>query len=114
MLKLPASLRHMDKELHTAFYFFAAAFLNLLFGIKKIAIHLVVFIILYLLGVSIEHAQEYSNKLFHVRIHGRYDKEDVQSNLKGLIAFSILWVIYVSLRFLYNKVTAKDLVNNKE
>ena len=96
MIKLPAGFRHFDKELHSIFYFFAAAFLNLLFANKKIARHILIFIALYLFGVSIEYAQEYSNKLFHARIHGRYDPEDIQSNLKGLIAFSICWIIYVA------------------
>ncbi len=113
MVKLPSGFRHFDKELHSLFYFIAAAFLNLLFSNKKISGHILIFGILYLFGVSIEYAQEYSNKLLHVKIHGRYDPEDVRSNLKGLIAFSILWVIYVSVSFVYNKVTFKETVNNK-
>jgi hypothetical protein len=81
MIKLPSSFRHFDKELHSLFYFIAAAFLNLLFANKKIAGHLFIFGSLYFFGVAIEYAQAYSNKLFHVRIHGRYDPEDVQANL---------------------------------
>jgi len=114
MVKLPTGFKHFDKELHSLFYFFAAAFLNLLFTNKKIAIHLLIFISLYLFGISIEYAQAYSNDLFHVRIHGRYDPEDVQSNLKGLIAFSICWILYVVLSFVFNKISAKGIVKSGE
>ena len=114
MIKLPSIFRRFDKQLHTIFYFLAAAFLNLLFTNKKIVGHILIFGILYLFGVAIEYAQEYSNKLFHARIHGRYDTEDVQSNLKGLIAFSILWIIYIAFLFVYNKGAFKEVVNNGE
>ena len=108
MLKLPSGFKHIDKELHTAFYFLAAAFLNFLFTNKRISIHLLIFIILFLFGVSIEYAQEYSNKLLHARIHGRFDPEDVKSNLKGLVAYSICWMVYVICMFMYNSVTVKS------
>ncbi|MEO7486863.1 MAG: hypothetical protein ABIU77_07165 [Ferruginibacter sp.] len=111
MVKLPSGFRHIDKELHAAFYFLAAAFLNVLFAGKKIAWHVLIFIMLFLFGLAVEYAQEYSNKLFHVRIHGRFDPEDVQSNLKGLVAFSICWFVYVVLLFVYNKATVKQVVN---
>jgi len=114
MVKLPSGFKHFDKELHSIFYFFAAAFLNLLFTNKKIAVHLLIFISLYLFGISIEYAQAYSNNFFHARIHGRYDPGDVQSNLKGLIAFSICWIIYVVLLFVYNKATFKEVANSGE
>jgi hypothetical protein len=107
MIKLPSAFRHFDKELHSAFYFFAAAFLNLLFAQKKITIHLLIFAVLYLFGVSIEYAQEYSNKLFHKRIHGRFDMEDIQSNVKGLIAFSVIWIIYIAPGLIYQKSHGK-------
>lgn len=94
MIKLPSAFRHIDKELHSLFYFCAAVFLNLLFVNRNFSRHVLVFIILYFIGISIEHAQAYSNKLFHVRIHGRYDPEDVLYNLYGLIACSMLWFIY--------------------
>ena len=103
MLKLPSVFRHVDKELHTAFYFLAAAFLNLLFTNQKISMHLLIFIALYLFGVSIEYAQEYSNKLLHVKIHGRYDPEDIEANLKGLVLFSVLWFFYVVISVMYRK-----------
>lgn len=114
LIKLPSGFRHFDKELHSLFYFLAAAFLNLLFKTKKIAGHMLIFGILYLFGVAIEYAQAYSNKFFHIRIHGRYDPEDVQANLKGLIAFSVLWVIYYAFLFVCNKGTPKEVVNNGE
>jgi hypothetical protein len=107
MIKLPSGFKHIDKELHTAFYFLAATFLNFLFANKKISIHLLIFIILFLFGISIEYAQEYSNKILHVKIHGRFDPEDVKSNLKGLVAYSICWMVYVVCMFMYNSATVK-------
>lgn len=103
LIKLPAAFRHVDKEMHSLFYFFAAAFLNILFAKRNIIRHAVIFAGLYLFGMAIEYAQEYSNTFLHKRIHGRYDPEDIQYNLKGLIAFSVLWLICVSVMLLYNK-----------
>lgn len=93
LMKLPSAFRHIDKELHFAFYFLAAAFLNVLFSIRNFVKHVVVSGLLYLFGIGIEFAQESYNKVFHVHFHGRFDPEDVKANLKGLIAFSIVWVI---------------------
>lgn len=97
LIKLPAPLRHMDKELHTAFYFLAAALLNILFAGTKLLRHILLFIVLYFFGVAIEYGQDYSNHFFHSRIHGRFDPEDVRANLKGLVAFSILWLLYAGI-----------------
>ncbi|WP_336517051.1 hypothetical protein [Pollutibacter soli] len=93
ILKLPSQFRHYDKELHAAFYFLAAAFLNILFAGRKLWKHILVFGFLYLFGIAIEYGQEYSKKKFHIA-HGRFDPEDVQSNLYGLIAFSAVWVVF--------------------
>ena len=93
MLKLPSPFRKIDKELHATFYFLAAALLNVLFAGTKLVKHAVIFISLYLFGMAIEFAQAYSNKFFRKRIHGRFDPEDVEWNLKGLVAFSVLWVL---------------------
>lgn len=103
LIKLPATFRHIDKEMHSLFYFLAAAFLNILFAKRNIIRHAVIFAGLYLFGMAIEYAQEYSNTFLHKRIHGRYDPEDIRYNLKGLIAFSVLWLIAVSVMLLYNK-----------
>ncbi|MBC7652239.1 MAG: hypothetical protein H7101_10865, partial [Deinococcales bacterium] len=70
-------------------------------------IHASIFIVLFVFGVCIEYAQEYSNKLLHKKIHGRFDIEDVQSNLKGLLAFSMLWLVYIVMAFLYQQVSCK-------
>src|SRR5450432_1387718 len=93
LVKLPSAFKHIDKELHFAFYFLAAAFLNILFNIRNFVKHILVSGLLYLFGIGIEFAQENYNKLFHVHFHGRFDPEDVRANLTGLIAFSILWAI---------------------
>ena len=114
MVKLPAGFRHIDKELHVAFYFLAAAFLNLLFTNKKIVTHLLIFIILCLFGISIEYAQAYSNKFFHVKIHGRYDPEDVKSNIKDLVAFSICWMVCMVVKYMHNSVKFKEVANKRE
>jgi hypothetical protein len=114
LVKLPSGFRHYDKELHTAFYFLAAGFLNILFTNGKLTRHIIIFLALYFFSISIEYAQEYSNKLLHVRIHGRYDPEDVKANLKGLIAFSVLWVIYRLALAVYNRSTFKPATNNRD
>jgi len=103
MLKLPAVLRGMDKEMHAAFYFLAAAFLNILFAKRNLLIHAFIFGFLYMFGYCIELAQEYSNKFFHKRIHGRFDPEDIASNLQGLIYFSAVWIVYAAISFLLKK-----------
>src|SRR5688572_6669002 len=107
MIKLPSAFRHIDKELHAAFYFLAAALLNVLFAGTKLVRHVVIFISLYLFGMAIEYAQAYSNRFFTKRIHGRFDPEDVQWNLKGLIAFSILWFLCTIVVLIYKKATLK-------
>jgi hypothetical protein len=103
MIKLPPGFRQIDKELHAAFYFLAAAFINLLFANKNVIRHIAISVSLYCFGVAIEFAQEYSNKFFRKRIHGRFDIEDVQANLKGLVYFSIFWILLISILFVYNK-----------
>lgn len=108
MIKLPSPFRHIDKELHATFYFLAAAFLNILFAKTRLLRHVIIFIALYMFGIAIEYAQAYSNKFFSKRIHGRFDPEDVQSNLIGLIAFSVLWFICTVLVLIYNKVILKS------
>jgi len=108
MVKLPPVFRHMDKQLHATFYFIAAAFLNVLFAGTKIWKHVTIFIVLYLFGIAIEYAQEFSNKFYHKRIHGRFDPEDIQWNLKGLIAFSLLWILCITVMWIYRRATWKD------
>jgi len=103
MLKLPSVFRGNDRYLHALFYFLAAGFLNLFFNVRNLFIHLAIFALLYLFGTAIEYAQEYSNSFFNARIHGRYDPEDIAWNLKGLLAFSALWLVYSGLRFFFQK-----------
>jgi hypothetical protein len=113
MVKLPSGFRHFDKELHAAFYFLAAGFLNILFTNGKLTRHMLIFVMLFVFSVSIEYAQEYSNKFFHVRIHGRYDPEDVKYNLRGLIAYSVLWVLYRLVVTAYKRFTLKEATDNR-
>ena len=114
MVKLPSHFRHHDKELHAAFYFLAAGFLNVLFTNGKLTRHILIFVSLYVFSISIEYAQEYSNKFFHVRIHGRYDPEDVKYNLAGLIAYSVLWILYRVALTVYNRLTFKAATNKQD
>lgn len=107
MVKLPSCFRHIDKGLHSGFYFFAAVFLNVLLVKTKFVRHVVIFISLFVFGIAIEYAQAYSNKFFHNKIHGRFDPEDVHWNLKGLVAFSLLWIIGTGLILIYNKLKQK-------
>jgi hypothetical protein len=108
MIKLPSGFRHIDKELHSLFYFLAAAFFNFLFVNRKLWKHVLLFVLLYLFGAGIELAQEYSNRFFKVRIHGRYDPEDLQANLNGLLAFSALWCLTMIVLLLF-KTNNKSL-----
>lgn len=108
MIKLPSGFRHIDKELHAAFYFSAAAMLNILFAGTKIIRHVLIFIALYLFGMVIEYAQAYSNRFFRTRIHGRFDPEDLQWNLKGLIAFSLLWLLCTLVILGYKRATVRE------
>ncbi|QJW89494.1 hypothetical protein HNV11_08935 [Spirosoma taeanense] len=108
MIKLPSYFRSIDKEMHASFYFMAAAFLNVLFVKINFFKHVMVFIVLYLFGMAIEYGQAYSNKFFRSRIHGRFDPEDIHWNLKGLIAFSLLWLICTGVTLIYNKVKLKN------
>ena len=103
LVKLPSNFRQIDKELHSVFYFLAAAFINLLFANKNFIRHIVIFISLYLFGIAIEYAQGYSNKFFHKKIQGRYDPEDIQANLHGLVLFSIFWMLLIIILFVYQK-----------
>ena len=114
MVKLPSGFRHFDKELHAAFYFLAAGFLNVLFTNGKFTRHILIFVILYVFSISIEYAQEYSNKFFRVRIHGRYDPEDVKYNLRGLSAYSLLWIFYRLALTAYNRFTFKTATNDRD
>jgi hypothetical protein len=103
MIKLPSGFRHIDKELHAAFYFIAAAFLNILFAKTNLIRHAVIFAFLYFFGMAIEYSQAYSNKFFRKRIHGRFDPEDVEANLNGLIAFSLLWIVITVAILIFRK-----------
>jgi hypothetical protein len=103
MLKLPVGFRKIDKELHAAFYFSAALFLHLLFLVKDIARHFIIILVLVIFCLAIEQAQEYSNRWVGRRIHGRFDIEDVWANLKGLLLFSVLWLLWFTGCFFWRR-----------
>lgn len=62
------------------------------------------------MGAAIEWAQEYSNQFFSRKIHGRFDKEDIAWNVKGLVAFSAVWVLYCGVWLVYKSAAG----NGKE
>lgn len=111
MIKLPSIFRHYDKELHASFYFLAAVFFNVLLEKMSFLKNIIIFILLFVFGIFIEFSQAYSNKFFHKRIHGRFDPEDVQWNLYGLLTFLILWLIFSSLKFIYKKIRFDNITN---
>lgn len=98
MMKLPRFFHHYDKELHALFYFFATCFLLLLYSKRWFIIPVSLFVF----GVLIELAQNFSNKIsiriIGKRIHGRFDPEDIFFNLLGiligLVAFSLLSALF--------------------
>ena len=108
MMKLPSVFQNYDKMLHALFYFLAAAFLNILFVKRNLIKHIAVFIFLALFGVAIEFAQEYSNKFFLNRIHGRHDIEDIKYNFYGLILFSIVWIGYTVIVLVFKNINEKE------
>ena len=101
MMKLPSFFHNFDKELHVLFYFFATYFLLLLYSKRW----LIIPISLFLFGVVIEFAQDFSNKIsiriIGKRIHGRFDPEDVFFNLFGIF---IGLVVFFLLRGLFRVV----------
>jgi putative exporter of polyketide antibiotics len=99
LIKIPVPLRGNDKLLHTVFYVGAAAFLHILFGRGLIFI----LIGLALFGVLIEYLQPLCNKLFHTKVHGRFDKEDIYANLKGLAIYTAIAVVFLSTRYVLRK-----------
>lgn len=103
MLKLPRAFRGHDRAMHAGFYFLAAGFFNMLFAGKSLWRHGIIFVLLFVFSVAIEHAQEYSNTLLGRTIHGRYDPEDVKYNLKGLLYFSGVWLVWWVLSKLFKK-----------
>jgi hypothetical protein len=112
MVRLPSTFSHSDKLMHSVFYFLAAAFLNILFAKRNLLVHAFIFGFLYVFGVGIEYAQQYSNTFLHKKIHGNADPEDIYANLQGLIAFSVLWLCYATAMFLWKTITKKDAAGN--
>ena len=90
LIKIPVPLRGHDKLLHSSFYFLAAAFFNFLFKKRQVLI----FVILAAFGVLIEYLQQAANAFTHSHIHGRFDKEDIYANMKGLLLYSGIALLY--------------------
>ncbi|MBS1763998.1 MAG: hypothetical protein JSS90_03400 [Bacteroidetes bacterium] len=108
LIKLPVPFRDIDTELHALFFFMAAAFLNILFKVKKLNNHLMIFGMLLLFGTLIEFAQDYSNKLLHKTIHGKFDPNDLKYNLIGMTIFSIFWFAY------YYKTRSQEIIEQTD
>jgi len=108
MVKLPPLFRGIDKEMHFLFFFFSAAFLNILFGNGKFVTHLIIFMLLLGFGYCIEHAQEFSNRFFVKRIHGKFDPEDMKYNMMGLSLFSALWIFNALIHQVFRSTFKKS------
>jgi hypothetical protein len=104
LIKIPVPLRGHDKFLHGAFYFLAAAFLNILFKKRQVLI----FVLLALFGVLIEYLQPLCNKLTHSKIHGRFDIEDIYANIKGLVLYALLALIFFGIKAIYKYSQTTD------
>jgi glycopeptide antibiotics resistance protein len=98
MVTLPRVFRRHDTELHALFYLGASLVIYSLFprkwGILTVG--------LFLFGLFIEKAQEYSNRLrlpFIGRvIHGRADMTDVKYNLLGILLGLVIFHSYQIIR----------------
>ena len=104
LIKIPVPLRGHDKLMHAAFYFFAAVFFNFLFKKRQVLI----FIILAAFGVLIEFLQQLANKITHSHIHGRFDKEDIYANMKGLCLYAAIALLYFLAKILFRNQPAGD------
>jgi len=93
LMKIPVPLRGHDKLLHTGFYFCAAAFFHLLFR-KGL---LIILACLALFGVMIEYLQPLMNRWTHSNMHGRFDKEDIYANLKGLALYAVIGLVIIGV-----------------
>ncbi len=100
MIKLPKIFYHFDKELHSLFYFGAFIFLALLIPNKRFLVS----IVLFLFGIFIEIAQDFSNRIslkyIGKVIHGRFDIVDIKFNCIGLI---LGIVIFYFSKYFINK-----------
>ncbi len=103
MIKLPRFFHHYDKELHALFYFCATCFLLLLYSKRWFIIPTSLFVF----GVLIELAQDFSNKIsiqiIGKRIHGQFDPEDVFFNLFGIFIGLVSFFLLRSLFRVINK-----------
>lgn len=114
LIKLPIPFRKIDTELHALFFFIAAAFLNVLFKVKKLNNHFLIFGMLFLFSTLIEFAQEFTNKLTHNKIHGDFDPNDLKYNLIGLTLYSVFWLMYYYTTLIRKKNGIDpQAVNNK-
>lgn len=92
MIKLPASFRNFDKELHGLFYFYAAFGYNLFWAKNRGMQYLIGVLGLLVFGIGIEVAQEASNHFFRKKIHGNFDIQDIKYNLLGIGLYSTLFI----------------------
>ena len=106
MIKLPRFFHHFDKELHALFYFCATCFLLLLYSKRWFIIPTALFVF----GVLIEFAQDFSNKIsvriIGKRIHGRFDPEDIFFNLLGVLIGLVAFYLLKALFRVYKKMSS--------
>ena len=106
MMKLPRFFHHFDKEMHALFYFWATCFLLLLYPKRWLIIPASLFVF----GLLIEFAQDFSNKIsiriIGKRIHGRFDPEDIFFNLLGVLIGLVAFYLLKALFRVYKKMSS--------
>lgn len=108
MIKLPSFFAGIDKELHFAFYFIASMFLAIVLFKRSSFTYLVSIGILFMFGVFVELTQEISNDFVGRRIHGNFDRNDIEYNFLGIFTYMFFWLHYKLL----NKIGRWKTIQN--
>ena len=107
MVRLPKIFHHYDKELHVGFYFLSAI-CTALFWSRWNGFKTFISVSSWSgFGIFIEYFQEYSNRFFTKRIHGKFDTEDLLANSIGIILFLGFWSIFKILMNAYSRIYTK-------
>jgi len=94
MIKLPLKLHHYDKELHTSAWLLVILVCSSLQKSKTLLNLILLAIVLWFTGVTVECLQQYSNTLFHKSLHGKFDIQDIKANTIGLIIGTFISFIF--------------------
>ncbi len=61
-----------------------------------------------LFGALIEYLQQVANKVTHSHIHGRFDVENIYANMKGLLLYSFIALLYLACSAIYKYFRSND------